>query len=824
MNNRGVDRDRYRKIKDLFNAALDLPADKREAYFAQAAGGDDELLREVRELLDRASGIDSVAVDQPRVSPSATSPSLPPIMTLAAGSHLGPYTIRGELGQGGMGVVYAADDPRLKRQVAIKLLQPDRTRDDSAKQRFRQEAQAASALDHANICTIYEINETADGQLYLVMAYYEGETLKQRIARGAPALDEAVDIAIQVGRGLAELIARSGVVKILDFGLAKLAGSEGVTQTGVAVGTLAYMSPEQARGDAVDHRTDIWSLGVVLYEMLSGQQPFRGDNLLAIADAIRRKAPASLKGDASSASGAVTRALSKNTETRYQAVAALVDDLQSATTSAIEPVSHSDVPSIAVLPFQLLSAGDDASFLSVALAEAVAHGLSQNRKLAVRPTSAVMRYVEHGIEPLTVASELNVRYVVEGSIQKQAAQLRVHVQAWDAVRGCTVLSVQEDGREAELFELQDRIAEALVREIGFETEDPPAATPPTSSPSAYELYLRANSRLLRYSPRDTRDAIDLFRAAVRADPRFSAAWARLATALVAMGALFDPDPQWYQHAEEAVARALRLDPSNPEAWVARGRILWSPHRDFCHSEALRELERARAHPARPHDAPLWEGIVLVHIGLHDEARVCLREALDEQPDDIFATVAMGEIEAYQGNHAAAQEHYERILTLEPSNAFANTFFAIGLLYLGRLDEAERAIASASELVGEDSWLRSAEALLWAKRGEPERADEQVQLALANMQSISHMHHTRHYLAAALATLGQPERAIAQVREAAKTGLPNYPLFLGDPHLDSVRAHAAGAELLASLKQGWEAMRLEFGRSTSLLTRSSVPRD
>ena len=183
-------------------------------------------------------------------------------MTLSAGTRLGAYEIQAPLGAGGMGVVYTARDPRLKRQVAIKLLPPDLTRDETAKQRFLQEAQAASALDHPNICTIHEINETDDGQLYLVMAHYEGETLKQRIELGPLTLDEAIDIASQIGLGLAEaqgagivhrdikpanlLIAKGGVVKILDFGLAKLAGAEGVTQTGTTVGTVAYMSPEQA--------------------------------------------------------------------------------------------------------------------------------------------------------------------------------------------------------------------------------------------------------------------------------------------------------------------------------------------------------------------------------------------------------------------------------------------------------------------------------------------------------------------------------------------------------------------------------------------------
>ena len=292
-------------------------------------------------------------------------------MPLAPGVQLGPYTVTAEIGHGGMGVVYRAEDPRLDRHVAIKVLPPDLTRDDTAKQRFLQEAKAASALDHQNICTIHEINETADGQLYLVMAYYEGETLKQRIARGPLKVDDAIDIATQVGQGLAEahgagivhrdikpanlLVTKSGTVKILDFGLAKLAGSEGVTQTGTTVGTVAYMSPEQARGEEVDHRTDIWSLGVVLHEMLSGQQPFGGENLLAISGAIQQEPPPVLTGESSSLTGVISRALKKGQSQRYPAITDLLADLRSVTGAATQVASQSDVPSIAVLPFTDMS-------------------------------------------------------------------------------------------------------------------------------------------------------------------------------------------------------------------------------------------------------------------------------------------------------------------------------------------------------------------------------------------------------------------------------------------------------------------------------------
>jgi tRNA A-37 threonylcarbamoyl transferase component Bud32/dienelactone hydrolase len=262
------------------------------------------------------------------------------------GKTVSHYRIVEKLGEGGMGVVYKAEDTKLHRAVALKFLPPELTRDHEAKTRFIQEAQAASALDHPNICTIYEVSETDDGQTFIAMAYYEGEILEDRIRRAPLSLEEALDIAAQIARGLDKahrmgivhrdikpaniLINKDGVVKIIDFGLAKLAGRAKITRIGTTLGTVAYMSPEQVKGQEVDHRTDIWSLGVVLYEMLCARLPFEGDHEAAFVYSIANEDPKPLKNasfDLSSLQCIVDRALRKNPDSRYQSIAELLKDL-----------------------------------------------------------------------------------------------------------------------------------------------------------------------------------------------------------------------------------------------------------------------------------------------------------------------------------------------------------------------------------------------------------------------------------------------------------------------------------------------------------------
>ncbi len=784
-------------------------------------------------------------------------------MAIEADQPVLHYRLIEKIGEGGMGVVWKAEDTRLQRHVALKFVPEESAGDADTVDRHLREARAASALNHPNICSIHDIGEW-EGQRFIVMELLEGRSLEQHIGSKPMEVEAAVELAIQMAEALAAAHAK-GIIhrdikpanifvvgdgsaaqraKVLDFGLAKLAagqasepGDDDATKTalamtvpGVVMGTVSYMSPEQALGKELDHRTDVFSLGVVLYEMVTGRRAFEGGTSAAVFDAILNRpptAPIELNREVpADLERILNKALEKDSALRYQSAAGLCADLKRLRRDLARPGEMAPEPArppvkqaVAVLPFKVLSGETEDAFLSLALAEAVSHGLSLNRELVVRPTSAVLRYAEQDADPTQVARELNVTVVVEGSIQKLGSSVRVQVQAWEAPTDSTVLSVRVDGDMNDLFGLQDQLAERLGASLGVDESDRSAGDPPTRNAEAYELFLRANERLLRYTQWDTNAAIEKFRACVKLDPEFSSGWARLAAACVNMGVLIDPDSKWLVEAEQAVERALALDPNDPEAWTARGKLVWSPHHGFQHDKALRDLGRACDHPARPSDAVLWRAIVLGHVGLHDEAISCLNQALEAQPDDLLGLLLMGEAVGWKGDSMAAVEYMKQTVARDPHHLYGNMFLATALLYVDELDKAESAIKRGMEVVGEDAMLTVSEALLWAKRGETERAVESLETALKHRPSLSHVHHTYHYAAAAYATIGDGESAVRELTRAANDGLPNYPAFLQDRHFTALRERDDFRNLLADLKARWVAFKAEFGEGQRVSTGS-----
>ena len=728
-------------------------------------------------------------------------------MTLAPGSTLGPYAILAELGHGGMGVVYTAHDPRLKRQVAIKLLTPDLTRDETAKQRFLQEAQAASALDHPNICTIHEINETDDGQLYLVMAYYEGETLKQRIERGPLSLDDAIDIATQVGRGLAEahgagivhrdikpanlLIAKGGVVKILDFGLAKLVGTERVTQTGTTVGTVAYMSPEQARGEEVDHRTDIWSLGVVLYETLSGQQPFQGENLLAIAGAIQHGQPPVLTGVSASLSGVIASALQKSPSQRYQAVADLLEECRSTTGPA---PSSPDVPSIAVLPFDNMSADPEQQYFCEGMAEEIINALSALEGLRVAARTSAFLAKAKRFDIADIGAQLRVGAVLEGSVRKAGNRLRVTAQLINVSDGYHLWSERYDRDMDDVFAVQDEIAQSVVEKLKVKLlgdQQAPVIKRPTDNLEAYHLVLKGRYHLVRVTGAALEKGLECFTQALAVDPAYAQAHAGIGLVQAFRAVLSFAAPQQVMPlAREAALKAISIDETVADAHHTLAFVL-----DFFEwNWAGAEREYRRALELNPSDtlARNYYALLLGEVGRADASVAEARHSVERDPLSVLSRHILALVLYLARRFDAAMAEARAGIELE--STYHPLYWNLGwaLAGLGRYDEAVEAFRQATILAPDDPSTLGF--LGWALGFAGRR--QEVLTILGDLER----RRTREYfsgfrMALVNVGLGESEQAISRLQKATEERDGMLSFLNTWPAVDPLRSHPRFQALL-----------------------------
>ncbi len=766
---------------------------------------------------------------------------------LEVGQTIAHYRIVAELGRGGMGVVYRAFDQKLRRDVALKVLQESLLASDDHRKRLLAEARAASPLNHPGIATIYEVIEQ-DDLLVIVMEFVDGETLRERL-RQPMAPRELVGVAIQIAEALDAAHKRAVVhgdvkpenvviqvndrIKLLDFGVARSFATEAATATvtdgewmgarpGYVAGTLAYMAPERFRGSSTDPRSDLFSTGVLLYEMASGRRPFPGPDASSLAQQILDDPVPRIDSASTTLPAELTRIvhklLEKDVEARYQTARDLRVDLVNLLRDLeLGPALSAKVAgrrTVAVLPFHLLTPKREDEYLSLALADAIINGLGASPQLLLRPSSAVQRYAKERADPLIAARELNVDVIVEGNIQKLGPQMRVHIQVWKADDGSTLLSTKHDAEVTDLFALQDRIAESLFEVLGVETETPDAA-PPTDNPQAYELFLRAVDRMSHGNRWDTRTAVEMLRSVVDLDPGFAEAWARLAQACVAMGFSFEPGADWSDVAEDAIERALSLDPTNVQARVGKGRVLWSPDRGFQNRAALEALGDAVRINPRSHQAMVWQALIFTHVGLLSEALDGLNEALTIEPDDPFTLNFTGQVLEFLGDYEQAGRYQTLALSRDPGHQFALLFVPTSLVHLGNLDEAERNIHSAKKILGDDKMLVATEAMVWARRGNEERAEERLRVAEAASKTVAHSHHAWHHIASTHALLDRPAEAVRWLEKAATAGLPNHPLFRNDPHLASLKGDPGFDALMQRLETECAAYRREFapGRST-----------
>jgi TolB-like protein/tRNA A-37 threonylcarbamoyl transferase component Bud32/Flp pilus assembly protein TadD len=679
------------------------------------------------------------------------------------GQTISHYKILEKLGEGGMGVVYKAEDTKLKRTVALKFLPQQLTSDLEAKIRFTQEAKAASALDHPNICTIYDIEETGEGQLFMAMACYEGETLKERITRGPLPLEEAIDIARQISRGLTKAHAKEivhrdikpanifvtddGLVKILDFGLAKLVGQTRLTRKGTTMGTVAYMSPEQARSEEVDHRTDVWSLGVVLYEMVTGELPFRGEHEQATIYSILNDEPKPLtdfhENVSEELAQVIEKALAKDPGDRYASVGDMVADMRSCQkimeakmTGGTEdrsrragrkriflyssvaafvvilvvvglflvPEKDEKISSIAVLPLENLSGDPEQEYFADGMTDELISNIAKVSALRVISRTSVMRYKDT-IKPLPeIAEELNVDAIVEGSVLRSGNRIRISAQLIHAAKDEEHIWAESYERDLhDILSLQRELARVIATSINIELtpqEESALADTRSIDPEAHEAYLKGRFHWNKRTKEALEKSIDFFERAIARDPGYAHAYVGLADAYIVLADLDYRAPRdCYPKAKALVERALKIDDHLAEAQNTQAYIKYSYEWNWVEAEPgfKRAIELNPSYAT----ARQWYSEYLSTLGRHDEAIMESQRAQELDPLAVMIHTNTGIIFYYSGRFDQAIEQFNKALEISDDFYVALYYLAQSLKERGQYDEAFEVYVKMLQALGLD---------------------------------------------------------------------------------------------------------------------------
>ena len=671
------------------------------------------------------------------------------------GWTLGHYQIVEELGAGGMAVVYRATDTKLGRDVALKVLSPDRSVSEKDKARFLQEARAAAALHHPNICTIYDVGEDR-GDLYIAMAFIAGRGVNDIVRDGPMNLEGALKIGMQIAEGLEAahrldivhrdiksaniIVDDSGNATIVDFGIAKLAGRP--TQAGeeLFVGTVAYMSPEQAKGGSVDHRTDIWSLGVCLYEMIAGELPFHSEYDSAVIYQIVNQDPPSLVHRdppvPADVAQIIRRALEKRPESRYQTVSDMLADLRE-TLRDVAVGENRREPSIAVLPFENMSDDRKQDYFCDGMAEEIINSLSQIEHLRVVARTSSFAFRDRILDIREIGRELGVDTLLEGSVQKSGNTLRITTQLVDVRSGYHLWSERFDRTLEDVFAIQDEIARNVVRALKVtltENERRVIAKVPTTDIEAYDLYIRAMQRYHEMTSQGLGYARNLLTSAIIRDPNYALAYCGLSDCYAMIGSFYDHDHSNIEHALTASRKALELDSELAQAHASYGLALSLDKRyDEAEKEFLAaidlapklyeayyfyarscrpqgKLEKAaemfeKAGEVRPEDyqSPILAADTYRGLGRHDDVVRCFRKGLaaaekhvEHHPGEARAWYLGAHAHYELGDRETAMKWNERAMELGPRDTA--TLYNAGCLFslMGEFDKCFECLHRAVE--------------------------------------------------------------------------------------------------------------------------------
>jgi serine/threonine-protein kinase len=774
------------------------------------------------------------------------------------GQTISHYRIVEQLGAGGMGVVFKAQDSRLERAVALKFLPEKLAQQPQALERFRREARAASALNHPGICTIYDIGEQ-DGQAFIAMEFIDGETLRSHIHGKPLPVEEVLELGIQIAEALeaahAEgiihrdikpaniFVTKRGRAKVLDFGLAKLvpkgiasgdgdssdASASANSIVGIISGTPSYMSPEQVRGDDLDPRTDIFSLGLVLYEMATGRQAFGGGTGGAIIEAVLTRPPAAVRSINPDVpprlEAIIDKALHKHREQRYQATSEMLAELQrlkrdfdsgsrdhlahsqslpvatgGTASSSSNPGSRSStqqsgsfraprvsktIGSIAVLPFENVSRDPENDYLSDGITGSLINNLATVPKLRVMAQSTVFRYKGREIDPQAVGRELNVRAVLTGRMMQSGGSLRIGTELVDVATGSQLWGAQFDRKPGDIFVIQDEISNEISGKLRLRLtlgEKKRLTKRHTEDHEAYRLYLQGRHHWNRRTEEGFYKAIEYFDKAVEKDPGYALAHAGVADSYVLLGwNSYLPPKDAFPKGKAAALTALQFDPDLGEAHTPLAAVLWLHDWKWpaAQKEFARSLELNPCYPTANH----WYAEYAMTMGRAVEAIAKMRGSQELDPLSLIISVAIGWASYMARRYDEALEQLLRTVELDPN--YPVTYWILGLLYriTGRYDLAIGAGEKGVSLSGGSPLMRAALAHTYGKAG---RADDARRLLdelteLANCKYVA-----PHFFAGIHIGLGDYDRAIEYLEKSYEEH-SHWLIYLHiDPTMDELR--------------------------------------